>query len=465
MAVRSSWEGYLKLSLVSVPVKAYTACSSAVSPVSLNQLQAECHSRIKLDNLRTESDKSINVRTFVPADANDPIYHSGRSDNLIPDSPVSQKPVWLFLLALWLACRPAAAEDMLVLQGHQAEMVWAPAGGALVRFRFLDDKTNPLSFEITPAIERPRNDEPILRGHFLCLDRWGAPSAAEAAHGMPFHGEAPRIHWVVDRTPDVGAGTVGAGMSATLPLAGLRVSRRIALDEAGTIALVTERVTNTNKMGRIYNLVQHPSIAPPFLNDGTIVDSNAREGLVQDQPVPVSRDAAGSWPHVRLETADVDLRRFRAEPSSETQHDVSSFVFADGEVYGWVTASSPAHKLLLGYVWTTADYPWLNIWRYRQEGQVAARGLEFGTTGYHQPFPVLVRQGRILDRSTFEFLDADETATRSYVCFLARIPPDFEGVRELVLDGGRIRLRERRNNDPRTIELATRLTESLKPEH
>ena len=38
------------------------------------------------------------------------------------------------LLVLWLTGRPAAAEDMLVLQGRQAEMVWAPAGGALVQF-------------------------------------------------------------------------------------------------------------------------------------------------------------------------------------------------------------------------------------------------------------------------------------------------------------------------------------------
>jgi len=366
--------------------------------------------------------------------------------------------VWGLLCVQWLLGGPVSAEEPLTLRGRQVEMVWAPAGGALVRFRFLDDETNPLNFEITPAVEPARDNEPILRGHFLCLDRWGAPSAAEAAQGMPFHGEAPRIRWKVDRSPQSAGETVAAEMSAALPIAGLRVARHIALDEAGSVALVTERVTNTNRLGRIYNLVQHPSIAPPFLNDGTLVDSNAREGLVQDQPLPATREAASSWPHVRLGAEEVDLRRFRGGNGTGAQHDVTSFVFADGEKYGWVTACSPAYKLLLGYVWKTTDYPWLNIWRYRQDGKVAARGLEFGTTGYHQPFATLVRQGRIFDRPTYEFLDTGETASRSYVCFLARIPEGFEGVAELSLEGAAIRLRESRKVDPRTIELVTRLS-------
>lgn len=125
MAARSSWKGYLKLSLVSVPVKAYTATSSSSSPISLNQLHDKCHSRIKyqkvcpvhgevsadeivsgyeyskgqyvvidpaeLDKLRSESDKSINVNAFVHADTIDPIYLSGRTYYLVPDGPVGQK--------------------------------------------------------------------------------------------------------------------------------------------------------------------------------------------------------------------------------------------------------------------------------------------------------------------------------------------------------------------------------------
>jgi hypothetical protein len=221
-------------------------------------------------------------------------------------------------------------------------------------------------------------------------------------------------------------------------------------------------MTNTNKLGRLYNMVQHPSIAPPFLNDDTLVDTNAHQGFVQDEPVPASRSSASRWPKLKIQGGEVDLRCFRSEQTNATQHDVSSFVFADQETFGWVTATSPRHKLLLGYVWKTADYPWLNIWRYRLGGKLAARGLEFGTTGYHQPFPILVRQGRILDRPTYEYLDADEAVSKSYLCFLARVPADFEGVRELRFDGDAIRLRENRDVNPRRIELSTGL--SLTPQ-
>src|SRR5829696_1676160 len=43
---RSSWKGYLKLSLVSVPVRGYTA-NIAAGEIHLNQLHSECHSRIR----------------------------------------------------------------------------------------------------------------------------------------------------------------------------------------------------------------------------------------------------------------------------------------------------------------------------------------------------------------------------------------------------------------------------------
>jgi DNA end-binding protein Ku len=94
MAARASWKGFLKLSLVSVPVKAYTATSSS-NDITLHQLHAKTLTRIQykkvapqvgevssdeivkgyeygkgqyvivndeeLDKLRTESDKSIRM--------------------------------------------------------------------------------------------------------------------------------------------------------------------------------------------------------------------------------------------------------------------------------------------------------------------------------------------------------------------------------------------------------------------
>src|SRR5438477_38228 len=46
MAARPIWSGFLKLSLVAVPVRAYTATDSG-GEVHLNQLHEECKSRIE----------------------------------------------------------------------------------------------------------------------------------------------------------------------------------------------------------------------------------------------------------------------------------------------------------------------------------------------------------------------------------------------------------------------------------
>ncbi len=129
MAPRSSWKGFLRLSLVSVPVKAFTATSADRGEISLNQLHKECHSRIRyqktcpvhgevdkeeivsgyeytkgqyvevdpaeVDKLRPESDKSVTFKGFVATDRIDPIYFKGKSYYLVPDGPMGQKPYTL----------------------------------------------------------------------------------------------------------------------------------------------------------------------------------------------------------------------------------------------------------------------------------------------------------------------------------------------------------------------------------
>ena len=45
-APRATWKGHIRVSLVSIPVKLYTAVSSS-SRVSFNQLHKGCHKRLK----------------------------------------------------------------------------------------------------------------------------------------------------------------------------------------------------------------------------------------------------------------------------------------------------------------------------------------------------------------------------------------------------------------------------------
>jgi DNA end-binding protein Ku len=47
MAANPTWKGFVKLSLVAFPVKAFTAAETGGGEIHLNQLHGECHSRIQ----------------------------------------------------------------------------------------------------------------------------------------------------------------------------------------------------------------------------------------------------------------------------------------------------------------------------------------------------------------------------------------------------------------------------------
>ena len=336
------------------------------------------------------------------------------------------------LAALWAA----AAHGATVVNGRSTVVLETPAarllidlgGGSIVDFHLAEGGLNPLHW-LAP------NDEKVAfrpMAHFLCLDRWGPPSEAEGRNGMPYHGEASRVQW-----KETSGARNAAAMSAYLPMAGVEIERAVRLSETGAVFTVSETVTNRNKLGKIYNMVQHATIGPPFLDETTVVDSNAQQGFMQSSPLPNPEQLEIRWPEATKQGKPVDLRRLTTDPDPN----VTSFVI-DGDL-GWVTATNASRELLIGYIFKTADYPWLNIWRHVQNGKPLARGLEFGTTGLHQPFPVLLGKPRIFGRPTFTYLDAGAGATRSYAAFLIKVPQDFSGVDRVLYRAGSIVVQER----------------------
>jgi hypothetical protein len=309
------------------------------------------------------------------------------------------------------------------------------AGGVLSDFHLAGDAVNPLRG----------------MGHFLCLDRWGPPSEAEAKNGMPFHGEASKAEWRVTRQPTRRDGGIEAEMSSELSLAGLSVKRTIRLSDTSALAVVREEVTNRNKLGRIYNMVQHPTIGPPFLDAETRVDAGAERGFMQSSPLPNPERPEVRWPDALHQGKRVDLRRLTDSPDPN----VVSYEATGPQ--GWTTATAPKQQRLIGYVWQSAEYPWFNAWRHVENGKPALRGLEFGTTGLHQPFPVLVAKGRIFDLPLYTHLDAGESKTRSYAVFLARTPAGFEGVKSVTRENGRLVIQERTDANQRLSIPADRL--------
>jgi hypothetical protein len=329
---------------------------------------------------------------------------------------------WTGLLAATAAVAAIAAfagqkpKEML-LESKAATLKVGLTGGYLLDFHLAGDAVNPLAG----------------MGHFLCLDRWGQPSAAEEKNGVPFHGEASKVEWKVPAVPTRANGGVAATMSADLPLAGLTIQRELWLSDEAAVLRVTESVTNKNKLGRIYNMVQHPTIGPPFLDADTQVDASAGRGFMQSSPLPNPENPEVKWPNALLDGKTVDLRRLTDNPNPN----VCSYEVL-GKL-GWTTAVAPKQQRLIGYLWPKDDYPWFNAWRHVENGKPALRGLEFGTTGLHQPYPVLVKKGRIFDLPLYTYL----AVTRTYVAFLAKTPNGFAGVEKVEQFPGALEVSER----------------------
>ncbi len=333
----------------------------------------------------------------------------------------------------------------VVLEGSAARVSIDVAGGSLVDFHLLNQGLNPFTWNYPEK----GDTKPRTMGHFVCFDRWGQPSPQELKNGMPFHGEAAQVVWKVLAEPAKRDGAVTAEISCDLPIGGMTLKRTLRLAPNSGFLSVREEITNTARLGRVYNIVQHPTIGPGFLDPTVVVDTNAWRGFKQGGAMPFPEEPVLYWPRVVNNGELVDLRVL----TTSLEPGVTSFVFQDSVRTGWVTALNPGKRLLVGYIWELSDYPWLNIWRHVQDGKPTARGMEFGTTGLHQPYPALVAKHDIFGKPLYEYIDAGQTIAKSYVLFLAATPEAFDGVGDVRWKNGDIVIRERGERG-RTITVA-----------
>ena len=163
MAPRTSWKGFLKLSLVSVPVKAFTA-NNTTEEIRLNQLHADCHNRVRykkvcpehgelsadeivsgyeyakdsyviidtedLAKLRTTSDKAVHIDGFVSLDEIDASFLAGRTYYLTPDGAAGNRPYALLVRGMEDAGVVAIAQ--VVLSGREQLVMLRPIDGMVV---------------------------------------------------------------------------------------------------------------------------------------------------------------------------------------------------------------------------------------------------------------------------------------------------------------------------------------------
>jgi hypothetical protein len=243
--------------------------------------------------------------------------------------------------------------------------------------------------------------------------------------GVPHNGQAVRDKWQLETFQKSGV----AKMTIKAPLDGIAVERIVRMDAKSAAYKVTEKVKNITTMGRLFNIVQHATIGAPFLDSTTLIDSNAKQGFLQSMCYPNPAAYEFQFPNAYVDSTKAPLN-LRTSYNKDSY--VSTHIFADS--IGWIVAATPSKGLLVGYVWKTADYPWLNLWQQWVDGKLWAKGLEFGTTGVGKSYQdLLAVDTRFHGRSSFFFLDATETVEKSYISFEMEIPEDFKGVESFVL--------------------------------
>src|SRR5208282_1656096 len=80
-------------------------------------------------------------------------------------------------------------------------------------------------------------------GHAVCVDYFGEPSTAEAAQGLPLHGEAASSRWqALDMVHS--ASQARLSLAVRLPAAGLQFRRDIRLQRNESVVYFEETLTN-----------------------------------------------------------------------------------------------------------------------------------------------------------------------------------------------------------------------------
>jgi hypothetical protein len=300
---------------------------------------------------------------------------------------------------------------VLVEGGHIAEIMHKASG------------VNPLWTPPWPSIEPSTHsleDHPEygadaeskllagIMGHNLCVDLFGPPSPEEASIGMTVHGEASVAPYEMEVS---GSELV---QTALLKLAGLEVWRRIRLE--GTTVRIVESVENVLPYDRPIAWTEHVTLGPPFLEKGATqfrvnaTQSRTMEGQDFDWPYLSKQD--GTWEDLQLFTAAGRSAGFTTHLMDQSSEDA------------WFLAWSPSAKIVFGYKWRRADFPWLGIWEenYSRQappwgGRTLTRGMEFGASPFAETRREMIDRKSLFGTPAYRWVPAGTSVTVSYSAF------------------------------------------------
>lgn len=198
---------------------------------------------------------------------------------------------------------------------------------------------------------------------------------------------------------------------------------------------------------------EHATIGSPFLEPGaTVIDMPAEESVTRPLRIgdgPLANQGPGGprfqpgaqfeWPWAPGGAGDrIDLRTTPSAPGSIsiTAHRLRR------EKLAFVTALNVRTRLLIGYVFRTSDFPWVQNWESYEAGGLLHRGLEFGFSPFGMPKIEAVKMAQMYGTPVYRWLPAMGRIDASYLMFLAQAAEGMRGVDTVDLADGLLTLND-----------------------
>ncbi len=325
---------------------------------------------------------------------------------------------------------------VLVEGGHVAEILHKEAG------------VNPLWTPPWHSIE-PSTYDPLrhpeygadaeskllsgLMGHNLCMDVFGGPSPEEAAAGMTVHGEASINPYTLE-------GDATTLLSRTvLEAAQLQVERRMRLASGATVVHFTETVENLSALDRPVAWTEHVTLGPSFLELGaTQFRASATRSKVIESDFTGGQGvqetgAEFDWPYCPHKGGGrIDLRTYTNAPVSGG---FTTHLMDPNREQAFFLAYSPRTKVLFGYIWKRADFPWLGRWEENHlrtqppwDGKTLTCGMEFGASPMPESRRQMISRGALFGVPAYRWIPARSRVQVDYCAFIMMAPSIPESV-------------------------------------
>ncbi|HWR15714.1 MAG TPA: hypothetical protein VN577_12875 [Terriglobales bacterium] len=357
--------------------------------------------------------------------------------------------------------------DAWLLSNGLLDIVTLPGGGHVADVRFQPEAGYPTCNVLWEAPWRSIDPERFrsrdaavygvpfvgkflsgFTGHALCLDYFGAPSPDEIQQGLTLHGEAPVARWTMkpEQRKRLNA-------AVELPHAGLNFVRTIESLPGESVVYFRETVKNQRTVDRFCGWVEHATFGPPLMSPGEsdffVSGSRAKTWALGYEGKAILRDNAEfHWPHApALKGRSVDLRKPFA---NDGKGFVATVLVNSKNDYGVIAVLNWRLGLAAGYVFRSADFPWVTLWEENiarsgapWNGVTRARGVEFGTT----PFPVghqqTISDGPLFQTPTLTRVPAKSALSTVYAMFLTPVSREWRKIsdiqvkrNEIVIRGG-----------------------------